>query len=356
MNPLQALFRPKNTVRLCSQHVINLFEQVTQALPTSASGNLGREHLYRYRIFAILAAFVFAVGFAQPALPAGFEHGSAQVGDVQLHYVRGGEGEPVLLVHGWPSTWYEWHRVMPLLAERYDVIAVDLRGAGDSDKPLTGYDKRTLAIDLGRLIEGLALGPVHYVGHDIGGMVGYAFAHEYPELTRSYTILDVPLPGVQPLWDQVGAFQGAWHFRFHAVRDLPELLVQGQERAYIEFFMDEKTPNFATIPEATIDAYAEAYASPGGMRAGFEYYRAFPQDERDNARYAETRLTMPVLALGAEFSGGPSIAEMMKGLAENVRGGVVKGAGHWLAEEQPTVIADHLLTFFEQTVSVPERR
>ena len=187
-------------------------------------------------------------------------------------------------------------------------------------------------------------------------MVGYAFAHEYPELTRSYSVLDVALPGVQPLWGQYNANQSSWHFRFHALRDLPELLVQGQERAYIEFFIDETTPNFATIPEATVDAYAEAYASPGGMRAGFEYYRAFPQDERDNARYAQTRLTMPVLALGAEFSGGQYIVEMMKGLAENVRGEVVEGAGHWLAEEQPTVIADHLLTFFEQAMSGQDRR
>lgn len=303
-------------------------------------------------VFVLLAFAVLAstVSFAQSALPAGFEHGSAQVGDVQLHYVRGGQadGEPVLLVHGWPTTWYEWHQVMPLLAEGYDVIAVDLRGAGNSDKPLTGYDKRTLATDLGGLVEALELGPVHYVGHDIGGMAGYAFAHEYPELTRSYTILDVPLPGIQPFWDEVSAYEGAWHFRFHAVRDLPELLVQDQERAYLEFFIDAATPNFATIPDATIDAYAEAYAAPGGMRSGFEYYRAFPQDERDNARYAKTRLTMPVLALGGEFSSGASIAAMMDGLAEDVQGGIIEGAGHWLAEEQPSVVAERLLAFFQE--------
>ena len=308
-----------------------------------------RRHL---AVFVLLAFALLAsnVGFAQGALPKGFEHGSAQIGEVQLHYVRGGnaDGEPVLLVHGWPTTWYEWHQVMPLLAEGYEVIAVDLRGAGDSDKPLVGYDKRTLARDLGGLVAALELGPVHYVGHDIGGMVGYAFAHEFPELTRSYTILDVPLPGIQPLWDQVEAYQGAWHFRFHAVRDLPELLVQGQERAYLEFFMREATPNFAAIPDATIDAYAEAYAAPGGMRAGFEYYRAFPQDERANIRYAESPLTMPVLALGAEYGNGSSLVAMMDGLAEDVRGGVIRGAGHYVAEERPNVLAERLLAFFEE--------
>lgn len=314
----------------------------------SVSNKPLRRHLY-----ALVVLLAFAVGLAQNALPEGFEHGTAQIGDVQLHYVRGGnaDGEPVLLVHGWPTTWYEWHQVMPTLAEGYEVIAVDLRGTGDSDKPLTGYDKRTLARDLGGLVDALELGPVHYVGHDIGGMVGYAFAHEFPDLTRSYTILDVPLPGIQPLWDQVSAYQGAWHFRFHAVRDLPELLVQGQERAYLEFFMREATPNFAAIPDTTIDAYAEAYAAPGGMRAGFEYYRAFPQDERDNARYAETRLGMPVLALGAEFGNGPSLVALMEGLAEDVRGGVIRSAGHYVAEERPNVLAERLLTFFEEVES-----
>ncbi len=305
-----------------------------------------------FTVFILLAFALLAstVSFAEGTLPKGFEHGSTQVGDVQLHYVRGGnaDGETVLLVHGWPTTWYAWHQVMPRLAEGYDVIAVDLRGAGDSDRPLTGYDKRTLARDLGGLVEALALGRVHYVGHDIGGMVGYAFAHEYPELTRSYTILDVPLPGIQPLWDQVSAYQGAWHFRFHAVRDLPELLVKGQERAYLEFFMREATPNFAAIPAATIDTYVDAYAAPGGMRAGFEYYRAFPQDERDNTQYAKSPLTMPVLALGAEFGNGSSLAVMMDGLAEDVRGGVIRGAGHYVAEEQPNVLAERLLAFFQE--------
>lgn len=314
---------------------------------------IGSRVARRYLNVFVLIAFAMltsTISFAQGALPRGFEHGSAQIGEVQLHYVRGGnaDGEPVLLVHGWPTTWYEWHQVMPRLAAGYDVIAVDLRGAGDSDKPLAGYDKRTLARDLGGLAEALELGPVHYVGHDIGGMVGYAFAHEFPNLTRSYTILDVPLPGIQPLWDEVSAYEGAWHFRFHAVRDLPELLVQDQERAYLEFFMREATPNFAAIPAATIDAYVEAYSAPGGMQAGFEYYRAFPRDERDNVRYAETRLRMPVLALGAEFGNGPSLVAMMDGLADDVRGGVIRGAGHYVAEERPSVLAEQLLTFFEE--------
>lgn len=341
---LQSFTRLESTVHLSSQ--------TNQTSPSYAPDYRSVRSLHHH-FFTLLVLLAFTVSFAQGSLPKGFAHGTAQVGGVQLHYVRGGEGEPVLLVHGWPTTWYEWHQVMPLLAERYDVIAVDLRGAGNSDKPLTGYDKRTLAADLGGLVESLELGPIHYVGHDIGGMVGYAFAHEYPELTRSYTVLDVPLPGIQPLWNQVNAYQGSWHFRFHTVRDLPELLVQGQERAYIDFFINDTSPNAAVIPDATIDVYAKAYAVPGGMRAGFEYYRAFSQDELDNARYTETPLTVPVLALGAEFSSGASIAEMMEGLAENVQGGVIEGAGHWVAEEKPNVLAKRLLEFLVEVDDMP---
>ncbi|WP_193196829.1 alpha/beta fold hydrolase [Nostoc sp. MG11] len=161
-----------------------------------------------------------------------FTHHTIQVNGVRLHYVVGGKGDLVVLLHGYAQTWYEWRKIMPALAEHYTVIAPDLRGAGDSDKPLTGYDKRSLANDIYQLVKQLGFQQVYLVGHDIGLMVAYAYAAAHPDDVKRLVVIDAPIPGVEP-WEEVITSPMVWHFAFHAVPNLPEALVAGRERTYL---------------------------------------------------------------------------------------------------------------------------
>jgi pimeloyl-ACP methyl ester carboxylesterase len=273
-----------------------------------------------------------------------FEHHTAHVNDeVRLHYVRAGQGDPVVLLHGWPETWYQWRKIIPSLAERYTVIAPDMRGLGDSSKPQTGYDKRTVASDIHALVQQLGFEQIFLVGHDWGGPVAYAYAAVYREAVRRLVILDAPIvKSPEELTQLQGLF---WHLTFHAVPDLPEMLVAGRERAYLSWFYRNGYDPSA-ISEEDVDEYVRCYAAPGGMRAGFEYYRAFPTDAVHNAEHAKTKLDIPVLALGGQQSLGSMALEAMKDLAGDVRGGEIERCGHWIAEEQPESLTQQLLEFF----------
>lgn len=272
-----------------------------------------------------------------------FEHHTAQVNDVRLHYVMAGEGEPVVLLHGWPETWYQWRKVIPTLAERYTVIAPDMRGLGDSSKPTQGYEKRTVASDIHELVRQLGFEKIFLVGHDWGGPVAYAYAAVYREAVRRLVILDVPI--VTSL-DQLAHIQGLfWHLTFHCVPDLPEALVAGRERTYLSWFYRSGYDPGA-ISEEAIDEYLRCYSAPGGMRAGFEYYRAFATDAAHNAEHARAKLDIPVLALGGQQSLGTMALEAMRDLAGDVRGGEIERCGHWIAEEQPAYLTQQLLEFF----------
>ncbi|MCG8456064.1 MAG: alpha/beta hydrolase [Holophagales bacterium] len=266
-----------------------------------------------------------------------------QVGEITLHGARMGTGEPVVLLHGWPQTHLEWRHVMPLLAENHDVVAFDLRGTGGSSKPRGGYDPKTLAADIDGATHALGVEEFHLVGHDIGGMVAFAFAHEHGERLLSLTILDVPFPGT-PIFEAISRDPRAWHFGFHQVPDLPERLVRGRERAYIEHFVR----SLAVETEralAEIDAYVRNLSDADALRAGFEYYRAFPQAAEQNATYLERQLQMPILAL----SGGvPWTYDMMRPLGHHVVGGAIENSGHWIAEEQPEALARRLRAFFAE--------
>ena len=279
-----------------------------------------------------------AASFAQT-----FTHHTVTVNQVKLHYVRGGAGDAVILLHGFPETWYAWRRVMPLLAKKYTVIALDYRGAGDSARPAGGYDKRTMAEDVYQLTRQLGFDRVHIVGHDIGGMVAYAYAAAHPDATRSLTILDVPLDGTT-IFQQISPH--VWWFAFHAQPDIPEAMTTGKERDYLTWFYTNQAANPAAIDGDAVNEYVRCYSQPGAMRAAFETYRAFPADLKDNTASMKTKLPMPVLALGGEQSAGPFIVPMMQEMATNVRGGAIAGAGHWLAEEQPDELARRLLAFF----------
>jgi pimeloyl-ACP methyl ester carboxylesterase len=236
---------------------------------------------------------------------------------------------------------------MPSLAKNYTVVALDLRGLGDSSKPLTGYDGKTLAEDIHQLVGKLGFKTIFLVGHDIGTWVAYPYAAAHPTEVKGLAIMEVPPPGPSfPLQ------RPPWWFVFHQTPDVPEALVHGKEMTYLSWFYHNLAYNPAAITQADINEYVSHYSAPGGMRAGFEYYRAFPQDVIQNQNYSKTKLTMPVLALGGGyipvFGGNITmpIVYGMKIVAQNVQTIIVPNSGHWIPEEQPVFVVKLLNNFF----------
>ena len=277
-----------------------------------------------------------------------FSHHMATVNGIQLHYVMGGKGDPVVLLHGWPETWYGWHKVMPALAKNYTVIVPDLRGLGDSSKPPTGYDGKTVAEDIHQLVGKLGFKTIFLVGHDIGTQVAYSYAAAHPTEVKKLAVMELTIPGFVP-----AGRMPLWWVVFHQTPDVPEALVQGKEMMYLSWFYHNLANNPAAITQEDINEYVSHYSAPGGMHAGFEHYRAFPQDAIQNQNYSKTKLTMPVLALGGQYIptlGGniamPTVIYGMKILAQNVTGIIVPSSGHFSPEEQPQFLADQLLKFF----------
>ncbi len=274
-------------------------------------------------------------------------HHTALVNGVRLHYVIAGAGDPVVLLHGWPETWLEWRRIIPALADRYTVVAPDLRGFGDSDKPSGGYDKRTVAEDVYQLVRHLEFGPIHLVGHDLGMMAAYAYAAAHPTEVRRLVLLDAGLPGLglEAFFD-VAKYPQFWHFGFFRAPGVAEALISGRERMFVDHFIRLSTYDPGAVPEADLDEYARRLAAPGALRAGFEHYRAFDVDAEHNREHARTKLPMPVLTLGGERSVGPMIEKAIQPLARSVRGVVVERCGHYIPEERPEVLIEELLRFF----------
>jgi pimeloyl-ACP methyl ester carboxylesterase len=277
-----------------------------------------------------------------------FTHHMASVNGVQIHYVMGGQGDPVVLLHGWPETWYAWRHVMPDLAKNYTVIAPDLRGLGDSSKPPTGYDGITVAEDIHQLVTQLGFNTISLVGHDIGTQVAYSYAATHPTEVEKLAVMELTIPGFAP-----PGRTPIWWAIFHQTPDVPEALVQGKEMMYLSWFLRGLAFNPAAITQEDINEYVSHYSAPGGMRAGFEYYRAFPEDAMQNQNYSKTKLPMPVLALGGGYLpvlGGnismPSIIYGMQQLAENVQGIKVPNSGHFIPEEQPQFVINQLSNFF----------
>ena len=267
----------------------------------------------------------------------------ADVNGVRLHYRIGGNGSPVVLLHGYTQTSHMWHPIVPVLAQRHTVIAPDLRGAGGSSKPESGYDKKTLARDIRALTASLGFDRVSVVGHDIGLMVAYAYAAQFPEATTRVVLMDAFLPGIGN-WKDVWLLRDLWHFHFYG--DVPLALVEGRERIYFEHFWNDFAADPKhSVPEADRRIYAEAYAQPGGMRAGFEYFRSFERDARDFAQMGTVRLAMPLLVLTGERASGTFLIEQAKQVASDVRGQVIKGSGHWLMEEAPTAVIPAITDF-----------
>nr|WP_228508135.1 alpha/beta hydrolase [Herbiconiux sp. VKM Ac-1786] len=254
------------------------------------------------------------------------------------------------MLHGYPQTWWSWHKVIPLLTgAEFRVIAPDYRGAGASTKPASGYDKLTLAGDLHTLVrEHLGItDPVTIVGHDIGLMVGFAFASRFPADVAELVLVDAPLPGTAA-FDEARAEPNLWHFAFHASRDFPEMLTAGREEAYIRAFITTRLLNAGAISPDDIDRYAAAYALPGAMRAGFELYREFANDGAANRAFlaAHGKLTTPVLAVAGDRGGSHwRMQRMAEEVATTVTYAAAPGSGHWVPEEAPQFLADAVIHF-----------
>jgi pimeloyl-ACP methyl ester carboxylesterase len=279
-------------------------------------------------------------------------HGMADIEPgLRIHYVTAGDGpRTMVLLHGFPQTWWQWRHVIPALVDGgFRVIAPDYRGAGHSWRPPGGYDKRTMAGDIQRLLrEHLAVeGPIVLVGHDIGLMVAYAYSQAYRDEVSHLVIADAPLPGTA-VFDRLRSDPRVWHFAFHGARDVPEMLVAGRERQYLQAFFNARCFDPSAIGDEDLDVYTSAYSAAGAMRAGFEVYRAFDQDAEDNraALASGGRLTVPVLAMGGEIStSGPVVEEMMREVAEDVAGVRVPRTAHWVAEENPEAFVRAVLEF-----------
>ena len=279
--------------------------------------------------------------------PQGFRHRLVGVGGIKLHAVVGGEGPPLLLIHGFPQTWYAWRKVMPLLAKHHTVVAVDLRGAGHSDCPQGGYDKANLAGDGHALM--LALGHTRYAvcGHDIGAMVAYAQASLYRDHVSQLAVLDTPLPGWSR-WEQLFADPKLWHWSFHKKTGLPERLIYGREYDYISTFLFDRVFDHGAFDDASVNVFSRAWAQPGRTRGAMEWYRTFEKDRADALDWKRRLLTIPVLALGGDQRWGPDMVRMTEELASNVRGGSILDCNHWIAEEKPTELCSALLDFLAE--------
>ena len=268
----------------------------------------------------------------------------AKVNGVRLHYLAAGEGEPVILLHGYAQNSHMWRPLIPVLAKNHTVIAPDLRGFGRSSKPAGGYDKKSMAQDIHALVSLLGFKSIGVAGHDIGLMVAYAYAAQYPAEVERIALMDAFLPGIG---DTTNLFllRDLWHFHFFG--ETPLKLVKGRERIYFDhFWSDFAADPKKSVSEADRRFYTKAYAQPGAMKAGFEVFRAFDQDAKDFAELAKTKLKMPMLVLTGQRASGDFLIQQGRMVAENVEGVIVKGSGHWLMDEAPDQVIPKLVSFF----------
>ena len=298
------------------------------------------------QVFRLLCLLLASVALSSPRAEGAdkeFASRFAEVEGVRFHYTTGGHGAPLILLHGYAETSRMWTPILPVLGEKFTVIAPDLPGMGDSSIPTDGSDMKTAAIRVHALARSLGVQKARVVGHDIGLMVAYAYAAQFPSEVEKLVVMDAFLPGVEG-WEAIYNNPGIWHFRFNG--PTPEQLVQGRERIYFEHFWNNFAADKAhSIPEADRKAYTEAYSRPGRMRAGWAYFVSFTQAAKDFAQLSQTRLTMPVLSIGGEKSLGAPLAQQMKLVASDVTVVVLKDTGHWVLEEKPKETTDALVKF-----------
>jgi pimeloyl-ACP methyl ester carboxylesterase len=266
-----------------------------------------------------------------------------EVGGLRLHCLSAGRGPTVLLLHGFTQTSRMWRPLMPTLTERFSVIAPDLPGIGESAIPETGLDAQTAAVRIRALTHALGIERVRIVGHDIGLMVAYAYAAQFPEETEKLALLDAFLPGLEG-WEEIYNHPKSWHFRFNG--PTPETLVLGRERLYFEYFWSTMAADKGhSLPEADRRAYAAAYGRPGRMHAAWGYFASFQQIALDFAAFARNKLRIPVLSIGGEKATGAILARQARMIAHEVSTVVLKDTGHWLMEESPRETIETLVRF-----------
>nr|WP_288452385.1 alpha/beta hydrolase [uncultured Pseudomonas sp.] len=287
--------------------------------------------------------------YDETTFAATFEHRMQGAPGERLHYVIGGQGTPMLLVPGWPQTWYAWRKTMVALAEHYTVVAVDPPGLGDSDKPYGGYDTDSVARRLHELTQALGWERFDFVGHDVGVWIGYAYASLFPQQVRRLALLDATVPGFAPA--QMYAFESTrisknWHFYFLAQPDLPEALISGREHTFLSWLFHAKGAGSGWLEPQALAEYVRCYSAPGGWRAAAAYYRALFESMAQNHEHARTRLKMPVLAMGGEAALGSMMESMACEVADNVTGAIAP-CGHYIPEEAHDFVVEHLLGFLE---------
>jgi pimeloyl-ACP methyl ester carboxylesterase len=281
----------------------------------------------------------------RPSLPSSFVSRTVSSPDGTGIFVRsGGSGPAVVLLHGYAETSDSWAPLAADLATSHTVIVPDLRGIGRSSRPAGGYDKKTQAADIRSVVVALGHDRTSVVSHDIGIMVAYAYTALYPDKVERLVVMDAPIPGIAP-WNEILLNPSLWHFGFHGPD--AERLVEGRERIYLDRIWNDFTGDPAKPDEETRAYYAAQYAQPGAMRAGFAQFTAFSQDVKDNEVFQQTKLTMPVLAIGGEKSFGATQAVVMRNVAVDVTGVVIPGAGHWLMEENPEATDAAIRSFLQ---------
>lgn len=290
---------------------------------------------------------------SRASAPADLIRDVVRVSDgVRIHYRRAGRGPAAVLLHGYPQTGHMWRKVVPGLATRFTVVAPDLRGYGDSDRPSGGYDKRRMAADIAELIQTLGLAPVVLVGHDRGARVAHRFALDHPHLLTHLVLLDIA-----PTWDVFASTdqrsaRARWHWFFHQVRDLPEALTAGREDVYLRHFYASAALNPAAIEEEAIQEYVRCFRQPGAMRAGFEDYRAGATvDLEHDAADRDRKIAAPTLVLwglGGRATQAPDMLAVWRARAERVDGHGIPECGHYIPEEKPYAVIEAILKFVGQ--------
>ncbi|OOQ59770.1 alpha/beta fold hydrolase [Mucilaginibacter pedocola] len=299
------------------------------------------KQLFIALLLTLYAGSLFAATPANP--PANFKHQYATVHGVKLHYVIGGKGEPLLLVHGFGQNWYMWNRLLPELSKHFTVIAPDMRGVGESQKTPAGYDKKNMAVDMHELMRKLGYQKVNIAGHDIGLMVAYAYAAQFPGEVKKLALMDALLPGIEPVWSQVKA--QAWWFGFFAQPHAGEL-VSGKVNLFFTDFWPVVGFKKDAFSAAERNEFIRAYSVPGATTGAFHWFGYFEQDAKDNLEFAKHKLPMPVLAMGSDHFAGAFLAAHTKLVANDVSESIIKDSGHWVVQENTPQVQKDLLAFF----------
>ena len=294
-------------------------------------------------VFPILIAVSLPAVGQTPTGGGSIESQFATVDGIKIHYLTAGHGPAVILLHGYTQTSRMWRLLIPKLTDKFTVIAPDLPGTGESDIPKDGLDMKTAAIRMHALAKSLGITKARVVGHDIGLMVAYAYAAQFPTEVEKLVVMDAFLPGV-PGWELAYDSPDFWHFRFHG--PTPEALVQGREKIYFAYFWNDLAADKDhSLPEADRASYVAAYSRPGRMRAGWAYFASWPDTAKDFAQMAQNQLTMPVLSIAGEKASAAILGPQMKRVAIDVKLMELKGCGHWLMEERPKETMDALVAF-----------